>query len=453
MSDNNKSMPQQSNSVFEAGDLDFVRSTSAAMLEQTPKRSRLLLYLIVLMVAVLIYWADNAPLDEISRGEGKVIPSHQVQIVQNLEGGIVAEILISEGDKVEKDQVLLKIDDTNFESSFMESRLRYLELIAKAARLTAEAQNFDEFQIPPIVIEESPELARNEKALFKTHFRRLQSNQKILQNQVEQNEQEVKEAESKQRQIKRSYSLALKELRIIKPLYKAGAVSQVDVIKRERQVNELLGELNAVKLSIPRLKSNIKESENKIEELIIRSQSEAREELNDVSAEIPRILESIDTLEDKVHRTHVRSPVKGTIKRLFVNTINGVVQPGMDLVEIVPLDDALIVEAKVQPSDIAYLYPGLKAIVKFTAYDFAIYGGLEAEVIHISADSITNDKGESHYLVRVRTLKSYLGKTDDSLPIIPGMITQVDILTGKKTVMDYLLKPILKAKQKALSEK
>ncbi len=453
MSGNNKSTPQHSNSVFEAGDLDFVRSTSAAMLEQTPKRSRLLLYLVVLMVAVLIYWADNAPLDEISRGEGKVIPSHQVQIVQNLEGGIVTEILISEGDKVEKDQILLKIDDTNFESSFMESRLRYLELIAKAARLTAEAQNFDEFQIPPIVIEESPELARNEKALFITHIRRLQSNQKILQNQVEQNEQEVKEAESKQRQIKRSYSLALKELRIIKPLYKAGAVSQVDVIKRERQVNELQGELNAVKLSIPRLKSNIKESENKIEELVIRSQSEAREELNDVSAEIPRILESIDTLEDKVHRTHVRSPVKGTIKRLFVNTINGVVQPGMDLIEIVPLDDALIVEAKVQPSDIAYLYPGLKAIVKFTAYDFAIYGGLDAEVIHISADSIIDDKGESHYLVRVRTLKSHLGKTDDSLPIIPGMIAQVDILTGKKTVMDYLLKPILKAKQKALSEK
>lgn len=448
-----KQTPSNSISGLELNDLDFIRSTSAAMLEQTPKRSRFILYLISFMIISLLYWANNAPLDEISRGEGKVIPSHDVQIVQNLEGGIVSEILIQEGDRVEKNQVLLKIDDTNFESSFMESRLRYLELIAKAARLTAEAQVLKEFKIPDIVHKEAPELARNEQALFKAHNRKLQSNRNVLKNQVEQNEQEVKEAESKKQQIKRSYALALKELRIIKPLFKAGAVSEVDVIKRERQVNELLGELDSVKLSIPRLKSAIQESNNKIEELVIRSQSDAREELNEVSAEVPRILESIDTLQDKVHRTNVRSPVKGTIKQLLVNTINGVVQPGMDLVEIVPLDDILIIEAKVKPSDIAYLYPGLKAIVKFTAYDFAIYGGLDAEVVQISADSITDDKGESYYLVKVQTLKTYLGEKEGSLPIISGMVAQVDILTGKKTVMDYLLKPILKAKQKALSEK
>ncbi len=438
---------------LEIEDLDFIRSTSAAMLEQTPKKSRLLLYLIVIMLSILIYWAKNAPLDEISRGEGKVIPSHEVQIVQNLEGGIVSEILIREGDKVKKGQVLLKIDDTNFEASFMESRLRYLELIAKAARLTAEAQAFNSFNIPEMVISEAPDLARNEQALFNAHKRRLESNQNVLKNQVEQNEQEVREAQSKLQQIKRSYALALKELKIIKPLLKAGAVSEVDLIKRERQVNELQGELDAVKLSIPRLQSNISESNNKIKELNIRSQSEAREELNDVSAEIPRILESIDSLEDKVHRTSVRSPVHGTIKQLFVNTINGVVQPGMDLVEIVPLDDVLIVEAKVRPSDIAYLHPGLKAIVKFTSYDFGIYGGLEAKVVHISADSITSEKGDSYYMVKVQTLKNYLGDRKGKLPIIPGMIAQVDILTGKKTVMDYLLKPILKAKQNALNEK
>ncbi|MCU7801472.1 MAG: HlyD family efflux transporter periplasmic adaptor subunit [gamma proteobacterium symbiont of Lucinoma myriamae] len=265
---------------------------------------------------------------------------------------MVTEILIQEGDRVEKNQVLLKIDDTNFESSFMESRLRYLELIAKAARLTAEAQMLDNFQIPDIVHKEAPDLVKNEQALFKAHNRRLQSNRNILINQVEQNEQEVKEAESKLQQTKRSYSLALKELGIIKPLFKSGAVSEVDVIKRERQANELQGDLNSVKLSIPRLKSSIQESKNKIEELILRSQSDAREELNEVSAEIPRILESIASLQDKVHRTHVRSPVKGTIKQLLVNTINGVVQPGMNLVEIVPLDDMLIIETKVKPSDI-----------------------------------------------------------------------------------------------------
>ena len=450
---NSGSLNSGSLKSVQSDDLDFIRSTSAAMLEQTPKRSRLLLYLVAIMIALLLAWANNAPLDEIARGEGKVIPSQQIQVVQNLEGGIVSEILIKEGDKVDKGQVLLKIDDTNFESSFMESRLRYFELLAKAARLTAEAEGLEEFEIPVSVLEEAPELARNEQALFKSHKRKLQSNLEILKNQLEQHQHEVKEAQSKKEQINRSYLLTQKELSIIKPLFKAGAVSEVDVIKRERQVNDLRGDLEAVKLSIPRLKSTILESENKIKELVIRSKSESREELNEVAAEIPRILESIDTLQDKVSRTEVRSPVHGTIKQLLVNTINGVVQPGMDLVEIVPIDDALIIETKVRPSDIAYLFPGLKAIVKFTAYDFAIYGGLEAEVIHISADSITDEKDESYYLVRVKTLKNYLGATEDSLPIISGMVAQVDILTGKKTVMDYLLKPILKTKQKALNER
>ncbi|MCU7834877.1 MAG: HlyD family type I secretion periplasmic adaptor subunit [gamma proteobacterium symbiont of Taylorina sp.] len=447
-----KSNKQQSANL-EISDLDFIRSTSAAMLEETPKRSRFLLYLIVIMLCSIVYWADNAPLDEITRGEGKVIPSHQIQIVQNLEGGIVSEILIREGDQVDKGQILLKIDDTNFESSFMESRLRYLELIVKASRLTAEAEGQERFTVPIPVIKEAPKLAANEKALFLSHKRKLSSNLDILKNQVEQKKQEVTEADSKLQQIKRSYSLAIKELNIIRPLFEAGAMSEVDVIKRERQVNELKGDLDAVRLSIPRIESTIRESENKIKELKIRYRSDAREELNEVAAEIPRILESIDTLEDKVHRTHVRSPVKGTIQKLLINTINGVVQPGMDLVKIIPTDDALIIETKIKPSDIAYLYPGLKALVKFTAYDFAIYGGLEAKVIHISADSITSEKDETFYLVRVETLKNYLGKTIGSLPIIPGMVTQVDILTGKKTVMDFLLKPILKTKENALTER
>ncbi|MCK5663857.1 MAG: HlyD family type I secretion periplasmic adaptor subunit, partial [Thiotrichaceae bacterium] len=377
----------------------------------------------------------------------------QVQVVQNLEGGIVTEILINEGDRVEKGQTLLKIDDTNFESSFMESRLRYFELIAKAARLTAEAEGVENFSMPIPVMKEAPELANNEKALFVSHKRQLQSNLEILKDQVDQSHQEVLEAKAKQKQIRRSLALAKKELNIIRPLFKAGAISEVDLIKRQRQVNELEGDLDAVTLSIPRLESIIREAKNKIKELVIRSKSEAQEELNDVAAEIPRILESIDSLEDKVHRTHVRSPVNGTIQQLLINTINGVVQPGMDLIRIIPTDDALIVEAKMKPSDIAYLSPGLKAIVKITAYDFAIYGGLEAVVIHISADSITNEKDETFYLVRVKTLKNYLGETAGVLPIIPGMVTQVDILTGKKTVMDYLLKPILKTKQNALTER
>jgi adhesin transport system membrane fusion protein len=453
MSDNNSAQSSFAKASYDNADLDYVRSSSAAMLEQTPKKSRFLLYFILLMVIVLILWAKNAPLDEITRGEGKVIPSNEVQIVQNLEGGIVSELLIKEGHRVKKGQVLLKIDDTSFESSFMESRYRYLELLGKAARLTAEANGDKSFQIPPLVTEEAAELAKNEQALFKSRQNKLQSNLSILRNQVEQKQQEVKEAQSKIKQIKRNLALARKELKIIKPLFKAGAVSEVDVIKREREVSRYEGDLESVTLSIPRLKSNIEESENKINELLVRSKNEAREELNEISAEIPRILESIEGLEDKVKRTSVRSPVNGTVKRLLVNTIDGVVKPGMDLVEIVPTDDKLVIEAKVRPSDIAYIYPGLKAIVKFTAYDFSVYGGLEAEVIHISADSITDEQDESYYLVKVKTDKTHLGMTSETLPIIPGMVAQVDILTGKKTVMDYLLKPILKTRQAALTER
>ena len=174
---------------------------------------------------------------------------------------------------------------------------------------------------------------------------------------------------------------------------------------------------------------------------------------SEVSAEISRLSESEDALEDKVSRTAVRSPVKGTVKQIMINTVGGVVQPGMDILSIVPIEDSLLIESKVSPADIARIYPGQRAIVKFTAYDFSIYGGLEGSVVHISADSLTNEKDETYYLVRVKTDQNFLQKNNTQLPIIPGMTTNVDILTGKKTIMNYLLKPIFKAKERALTEK
>ena len=168
--------------------------------------------------------------------------------------------------------------------------------------------------------------------------------------------------------------------------------------------------------------------------------------------QLAKISQTSGALEDRLDRTQVRSPVNGTIKQIMLNTLGGVVQPGMDLISIVPLEDSLLIETKIRPSDIARLYPGQKAMVKFTAYDFTIYGGLEAELVHISADSISHENDESFYLVRVKTYQNNLGSTDNPLPIIPGMIAEVDILTGKKTLLSYLLKPILKAKQVALSE-
>ncbi|MFK5892434.1 MAG: HlyD family type I secretion periplasmic adaptor subunit [Pseudomonadota bacterium] len=442
--------------IDQLNDLDYMRSTSAAMLEQTPRQSRALLYGILLFFIVVITWAAYAELDEVTKAAGKVIPSQKVQVIQNLEGGIIAEILIKEGQVVKKGQILLRIDDNTFESNFMESRLRYLEMLAKSARLKAEADGLARFTIPGEVLKEEPLLANNEQSLFKNHMRGLKNSQQVIRHQTQKFRLELLEAKSKATQIKKSLKLAKKEMQIIKPLYKSGAVSQVKLIQVERQVIGFESEYEGVRSSLPRLSVAIKESLEKEKELTSNFQSKAREELNSTLAEIPRILESIESLQDKLTRTSVRSPVNGTIKQLLVNTIDGVIKPGMDLIEIVPLDDVLVIEAKIRPADIAYIFPGQKAKVKITAYDSSKYGSLDAEVIFISADSIKDDSGvkeETFYRVKVKTDQNYLKSAGRQLPIIPGMITEVDILTGKKTVLDYLFKPILRAQDKALTER
>jgi adhesin transport system membrane fusion protein len=447
--------------IDDPNDLNYTRSCSSAILEQTPRRSQSLLYGIVLFIITMIVWAAYAELDEVTKGNGKVIPSQKIQVIQNLEGGIVSEILVKEGQIVEKGQVLLRIDDNSFESNFMESRLRYLEMLAKAARLKAEAEGNSKFQVPQEVIQQKPKLAQNEQSLFKNHMRGLKNSLSVLQHQTQKFRHELTEAKSKASQIEKNLKLAKKEMKIITPLYKSGAVSEVKLIQVERQVLGYESDYDEVSSSLPRLRESIKESLEKEKELTSNFQSKAREELNSTLAEIPRLLESIESLEDKLIRTSVRSPVKGTIKQLLVNTIDGVVKPGMDLVEIVPLDDILVVEAQIRPADIAYIFPGQKAKVKITAYDSTKYGSLDAEVIYISADSINvnnaasnqSSQGETFYRVKVKTDKNYLESDGRQLPIISGMVTEVDILTGKKTVLDYLVRTLARGQDRALTER
>jgi len=451
-----KDKANKTKNINDLNDLNYMRSCSAAILEQTPRRSRTLLYGIVVFFIVMITWATYAELDEVTKGNGKVIPSQKIQVIQNLEGGIVSEILVKEGQIVDKGQVLLRIDDNSFESNFMESRLRYLEMLAKAARLKAEAEGLKKFKVPNEVIKEKPKLAKNEQSLFRNHMRGLKNSLSVIQHQTQKFRHELSEAKSKANQISRNLKLAKKEMKIITPLFKSGAVSQVKLIQVERQVVGYESDYEEVRSSLPRLREGIKESQEKEKELTSNFQSKAREDLNSTLAEIPRILESIESLEDKLTRTSVRSPVKGTIKQLLVNTIDGVVQPGMDLVEIVPMDDVLVVEAQIRPADIAYIFPGQKAKVKITAYDSTKYGSLDAEVIYISADSINDAaSGEegTFYRVKVKTDKNYLESQGRQLPIISGMVTEVDILTGKKSVLDYLFKPVMRAQDRALTER
>ena len=438
---------------YDAYDLKFMSSLSEAVLAKAPSNSRKILYIVFVTAVFLIGWASFAEIDEITRGTGKIIPSGKNQIVQNLEGGIIEEILVNTGDEVKKGQILIKIDNKTFSSSYGESKLRLDELQAKYLRLDAEA-NDKEFDYNATMDVQMRQSVAFEKSLFETNKARLREQVNILDEQIKQRQNELIELKNKISQTQNSYNLMLKEKRITEPLFRKGLVSEVEYLQLQRRVNDLQGELNAATLSIPRVESTIKEVENKIMEAKLAFKNNAKKELNEVSAEISRLNESQVNLSDKVERTLVRSPVDGIVSKLMVNTVSGVIKPGMDIAEIVPNEDTLIAEVKVRPADVAFLRPGLESMVKLTAYDFSIYGGLKGEVTQISADTETNEKsGESYYLVRIQTSKNYLGSEDRPLRIKVGMIASADIITGKKTVLDYLLKPILKAKQNALRER
>jgi adhesin transport system membrane fusion protein len=275
----------------------------------------------------------------------------------------------------------------------------------------------------------------------------------VLKQQEQQRQQELIETQAKLGQLRRSYELSNQELQMSAPLVSVGVISEVELLRLKRSVNDLQGEMEAARLAIPRIRSTLTEVREKIEDVKLRFKSERASQLSEVRAELARTKETITSLQDRVTRTQVRSPVKGMIKQLKINTVGGIIQPGMDLVEIVPVDDNLLIEAHIRPADIAFLRPGQDAMIKLTAYDFSIYGGLPAKLERISADTITNDQDESFYLIYLRTDKNYIDSSKGQLEIIPGMTTTVDILTGKKTVLDYLLKPILKAKNEALRER
>ena len=434
-------------------DLKYMNSVSSAMLMKSNFSTRLMLWVGGAVIIWLIVWAYYAQIDALTRGQGKIIPSHHLQVIQNLEGGIVSELLVEEGQSVKKGDILLKIDDTNFESSFAENKLRFNELEAKSIRLLAES-TAKKFRVSKAVKKKSPELVAHENSLYLSNLEQLNNNILIYKRRLNQKKAEKEEVKAKLSQIKSNYELIKKEVSLNKPLVKKGIVSEVEFLQLKRQENTLSGELQSTKLSIPRLTSIIEEQKNNIKEVSLKFRNTAKESYNETQAEMKRISRSNIAREDKVKRTYVRSPVDGTINQLLINTVGGVVKPGMDIVEIVPSQDNLLVEAKIRPADIAFLYPGQKAIVKFSAYDFAIYGSLEGELTHISAGTIVDEiDKKSYYLVRIKTDKNYLGNEDKKLNLIVGMTTDVDIVTGKKTVLDYILKPILRAKENTLSER
>ena len=448
--------PKEAANQAHSADKDYIKDVNVESRYGVSPMLHYILWTVFLFLIFAITWANFASLDEVTRGEGKVIPSSQVQIIQNLEGGILAELLVKEGQKVVKGQPLAKLSDIRFSSETQESKLKYYELLAQIARLTAEV-NGNPVKFPEELLHNAPDLVKSAQQLYDTRQRTLQSTLDVLDQQYRQAQQQVSEMKTKRNQLSTSYDLVKQELDMSEPLVAQGAFSEIELLRLKRTANDIQGDLNAMVYSIPRLESAIAEIEQKKNQAKSNFISDASKDLNEAKGELDRTLASLTKLEDRQQRTQVGSPVSGTVKKLNITTVGGVIQPGMNIMEIVPDEDTLLIEAKIRPKDIAFLHPGQKATIKFSAYDFSIYGGLEANLEYISSDTIEDDKergkDNTYYLVRLRTLKNHLFHNGEKLYIIPGMVAEVDILTGKKTVMDYLLKPILKAKDSAMRER
>ncbi len=432
-----------------AGFGSFEQQAEVVMSRATTQRAQLIVRASVVVVLLLVLWACLAEVEEVTRGDGRVIPSRQLQVVQSLDGGVVSEILVTEGQMVEAGQLLLKIDETRATSGVRESAAQGFALRARQARLRALAEGAT-FKPPSSSNPEEARILEEEHLLYETRRSELGTMIAINQQQLQQRQQELSEMRARKSAAERALDLAQQELNKTRPLLASGAVSEVDILRLDREVSRNRGDIEQATAQMARVQASIGEAQRKIQETELTFRNEARKEMADVMGKLNALNEGAVALADKVDKSQVKSPVRGRVQRLLANTVGGVVTPGKDIVEVVPLDDQLILEAKVQPRDIAFIHPGQAATVKFTAYDFSIYGGLEAKVENISPDTEVDDKGNAFYLVRVRTTRANFS---EKLPVIPGMTAEVDILTGHKSVMSYLLKPVLKARAYALRER
>ncbi|MEI8593807.1 HlyD family type I secretion periplasmic adaptor subunit [Photobacterium sp. Hal280] len=446
--------------------LDFVDDKTAALLLNTPGSARLMLWVIVIFFIVAGVWASRAQLEQVTTGNGKVIPSSQLQVVQNLEGGIVKALMVKEGEQVQKNQPLLLIDDTRFQSDFNERAQELASAQADAIRLDALLDNVTVNQknkavsvtrtplvFPDAFLSAYPDLVSRQQAEYSDNLSTLESQLAVAAQQLQQKQQELIEARSRLSGQRQGYNLASREYTITKPLADEGVVPEIELLKLQRQLNDTRKEMRSTELQIPVIQAAIREAELKRLDVALKFRSDIQADLNQATARRDALNQSSVGLEDKVQRTLVRSPVNGTVQTLYFNTIGGVIQPGMDIVAIVPTEDNLVIEAKVLPQDIGFLRPGLKAMIKFSAYDYTVYGGLAGTLEQISADTIQDEEGNSFYQVKIRTEKNNLADNNgEQLPIIPGMTASADIITGKRTVLQYLLNPILKARHSALRE-
>ncbi|XPV77420.1 MAG: HlyD family type I secretion periplasmic adaptor subunit [Desulfovibrio sp.] len=433
-------------------DISFMSDVDAALLGRGNKNAYILSFIIALLIITGFTWAHFAIVEEVTRGDGQVIPSQKIQVIQNLEGGILEDIMVHENQIVEKGTVLVRLSNEMAASRFRDAVNKTLQYKIEIIRLKAEAESIEP-DFPDEYIEKAPLLVDGQISIFNARKQELELELNVLNSQMLQKQQEILEIKSKIKDLKTRLEIELERKRIAEPLAKKGVYPKVDYLTIERDVSQLEGDIKSMTISLPRVRQAADEASKRFAQRKAEFKFEALNEINKIRSELQAQEELLTAGQDRVTRTEVRSPVRGTIKQIVVNTIGGVIQPGQPIMEIVPLDDTLLVSADIRPADIAFLYPGLKAVVKISAYDFSIYGGLEGVVEQISADTIQDERGDSFYKVKIRTKDNAIAYHGDKLPIIPGMTVQVDIITGQKSVLDYMLKPLLKAKQNALRER
>jgi adhesin transport system membrane fusion protein len=437
----------------------MARPANPKFSQQPDRPPRFALYVVGLVCAFLtaaVVWSAWAEVDELARAEGKVIPSSKMQIIQSAEAGVLTEILVRSGQQVKKGQQLLRLDDTNTSSSAGEVQAKVNALKVQVTRLRVETSGdlTDGFKCPDDIAASAPAVCTNEAELLNARKETLDKGKQVLLARVEQRQRELNEALSEQQRLTDSYALTSKQLELLAPLAKKGLVSQTDYITSQREASDAKGQLDAIVQSIGRLQAALSEANLQVDQADMQFRQEAQTDLTTRLAELSSAEETLRGAADRVSRTDIRSPVDGIVNNLAVNTIGGFVSPGERLIDIVPVEDTLLIEARLKPSDVAFVLPGQPANIKFSAYDFSIFGGLRGEVQNVSADSITDpDTRETYYVVQIKTGAAKLEYNGQHLPILPGMVATVEIITGKKTILQYLLKPINKARDEALRER
>jgi len=433
---------------------DFVNDANAGRPRARRRGPGLLLLLIAGGIAAFVVWAALYRIEEVTRGTGRVVPTSQLQVVQSLEGGIVAEIGVREGDVVRKGDVLMRIDDTSAGAERGELREREAALMAEAARAGAEAQGSETLDFPDGLADRAPGAVAAEREVFLSRRAQLDSELSVLRNKLSQRQSGLRELQATITKLEAQIAPLSEEIELTGGLVESGAVPRIELLRLQSRMAELEGELAVSRARLPGLRAAIDEADSQIRAARTGYVLTARERLARISGDLAVLREALRAATERVSRTSLRAPVNGTVNTVHVTTIGAVVQPGGPLVELVPRDDQLLIEARIRPRDVAFIRPGDAASVKITAYDYLVYGALDGTVQRIGADTVEDSEGTEFFRVMVRTRSSALEADDGTtLPISPGMVAQVDILTGRKTVLDYLTRPLRRAQSEALRER